>query len=68
VRRAAVLAGLALLISVVPAFLPSANGRQWRVLASRIVLNEPERGVNGATLWPSDHYGVLVDLELTPVQ
>jgi len=68
VRRAAVLASLALLISVVPAFLPSANGRRWRAVSSRIVLNEPERGVNGAALWPSDHYGVLVDLELTPVQ
>ena len=49
-------------------FLISANGRQWRVVASRLVLDEPERGADGATLWPSDHYGVLADLELGPVQ
>ena len=49
-------------------FLRSANGRQWRVVASRLVLDEPERGADGATLWPSDHYGVLPDLELGPVQ
>ena len=49
-------------------FLRSANGRQWRVVSSRIVLDEPERGTDGATLWPSDHYGVLADLELAPVQ
>ena len=49
-------------------FLRSTAERQWRVLSSRIVLNQPERGANGATLWPSDHYGVLADLELAPVQ
>lgn len=49
-------------------FLRSANGRQWRVVSSRVVLDEPERGADGATLWPSDHYGVFADLELAPVQ
>jgi len=49
-------------------FLRSAPGRPWRVLASRIILNQPARHDDGTTLWPSDHYGVLADLELAPVQ
>ncbi|HSE92168.1 MAG TPA: endonuclease/exonuclease/phosphatase family protein [Methylomirabilota bacterium] len=35
-----------------------------RVRASRVVLNTPVREPNGITLWPSDHYGVLAELEL----
>jgi len=35
-----------------------------QVRASRVVLNTPGRLANGAALWPSDHYGVLADLEL----
>ncbi|HSF06136.1 MAG TPA: endonuclease/exonuclease/phosphatase family protein [Methylomirabilota bacterium] len=35
-----------------------------RVRASRIVLDTPGRLANGGVLWPSDHYGVLADLEL----
>ncbi|HET9492197.1 MAG TPA: endonuclease/exonuclease/phosphatase family protein [Methylomirabilota bacterium] len=35
-----------------------------RVRSSRVVLNTPGRLGNGAVLWPSDHYGVLADLEL----
>jgi endonuclease/exonuclease/phosphatase family metal-dependent hydrolase len=34
------------------------------VRASRVVLNTPARLANGGVLWPSDHYGVLADLEL----
>jgi endonuclease/exonuclease/phosphatase family metal-dependent hydrolase len=34
------------------------------VLASRVVLNEPRRRADGTTLWPSDHYGVLADIDL----
>jgi hypothetical protein len=29
-----------------------------------VVLNTPAREPDGTTLWPSDHYGVLVDLDL----
>ena len=35
-----------------------------RVRASRVVLNTPGRLADGGVLWPSDHYGVLADLEL----
>jgi endonuclease/exonuclease/phosphatase family metal-dependent hydrolase len=35
-----------------------------RVLSSRVVLDKPERRRDGSTLWPSDHYGVLADVEL----
>jgi len=35
-----------------------------RVVASRVVLDTPGREPDGGTLWPSDHYGVLADLDL----
>jgi endonuclease/exonuclease/phosphatase family metal-dependent hydrolase len=35
------------------------------VHASRIVLNAPRRLADGTTLWPSDHYGVLAEVEVT---
>jgi endonuclease/exonuclease/phosphatase family metal-dependent hydrolase len=35
-----------------------------RVLASRLVLNAPRRLPDGAALWPSDHYGVLAEVDL----
>ena len=35
-----------------------------RVRASRVVLDTPGRLADGSTLWASDHYGVLADLEL----
>jgi endonuclease/exonuclease/phosphatase family metal-dependent hydrolase len=35
-----------------------------RVRASRVVLNTPGHLANGSALWPSDHHGVLADLEL----
>jgi len=31
------------------------------------VLNAPERLVAGAALWPSDHYGVLAEVEIVPL-
>lgn len=40
-------------------------GGQGRVVGSRVVLDRPERGEDGATLWPSDHYGVLADLAMS---
>ena len=41
---------------------PGANG-SVRILASRLVLNEPRHTKRGV-LWPSDHYGVLSDVEI----
>ena len=35
-----------------------------RVLASRVVLNTPDRRGDGAALWPSDHYGVLAEIDV----
>jgi endonuclease/exonuclease/phosphatase family metal-dependent hydrolase len=37
-----------------------------RVLSSRVVLNTPRVLENGQTLWPSDHYGVLAELDVFP--
>ena len=37
------------------------------VVASRVVLDSPGRDAAGAVLWPSDHYGVLADVRLSPV-
>ena len=44
--------------------VPGARGT-GAVLASRVVLNAPRWYADGTTLWPSDHYGVLAELELT---
>jgi endonuclease/exonuclease/phosphatase family metal-dependent hydrolase len=48
-------------------FVLGGTARTGRVTGSRVVVNTPGR-VDGRTLWPSDHYGVLVDLavEETP--
>jgi len=35
-----------------------------RVRESRVVLATPARRADGSTLWPSDHYGVLAELDL----
>jgi len=35
-----------------------------RVRASRVILDRPGRGVDGKALWPSDHYGVLSEVEV----
>jgi endonuclease/exonuclease/phosphatase family metal-dependent hydrolase len=37
-----------------------------RVVSSRVVLNSPQHLTDGHVLWPSDHYGVLAELELFP--
>ena len=36
------------------------------VLDSRVVVDEPGRLPDGTVLWPSDHFGVLADLQLYP--
>ena len=43
--------------------LPGANGVP-RGLDSRVVLDIPRRRGDGTTLWPSDHYGVLADIDI----
>ncbi len=37
-----------------------------RVLSSRVILDTPRHLPDGKVLWPSDHYGVLADLEVFP--
>jgi endonuclease/exonuclease/phosphatase family metal-dependent hydrolase len=39
-----------------------------RVLSSRVVLNAPRQLPDGTALWPSDHYGVLAEVEVFPPQ
>ena len=34
------------------------------IRASRVVLNQPGRLSDGTVLWPSDHYGVLADVDI----
>lgn len=46
------------------AVVPGARGT-GSVRSSRVVLNAPRRYADGTVLWPSDHYGVLAELELT---
>ena len=50
-------------------FILFLNGRKLMasVLSSRIVLDRPGQLPDGSTLWPSDHYGVLAELEILPV-
>jgi endonuclease/exonuclease/phosphatase family metal-dependent hydrolase len=38
-----------------------------RVLSSRVVLNTPGALDDGQVLWPSDHYGVLAELDVFPL-
>lgn len=37
-----------------------------RVAGSRVVLDAPARRPDGTVLWPSDHYGVLTEIDLQP--
>jgi endonuclease/exonuclease/phosphatase family metal-dependent hydrolase len=37
-----------------------------RVVGSRVVLDAPRQLAEGKVLWPSDHYGVLSELEVIP--
>jgi endonuclease/exonuclease/phosphatase family metal-dependent hydrolase len=46
-------------------FLVPADTVQTRVRSSRLILNKPRVLPNGSPLWPSDHYGVLADLEIS---
>ncbi|HEV8583784.1 MAG TPA: endonuclease/exonuclease/phosphatase family protein [Methylomirabilota bacterium] len=44
-------------------FVVSNGALGAAVRASRVVLDTPARRADGSTLWPSDHYGVLAELE-----
>ncbi len=46
-------------------FLAPGTAVPWRVLSSRVVLDAPGHLPDGRPLWPSDHYGVLAELELS---
>ncbi len=46
------------------AFLLPGREVPGRVVASRVVLDAPRRLEDGTVLWPSDHYGVLSELDV----
>lgn len=47
-------------------FILLLNGQTSKasVRSSRLVFNKPGRLSDGRVLWPSDHYGVLADIDL----
>jgi endonuclease/exonuclease/phosphatase family metal-dependent hydrolase len=45
-------------------FVAPNGGPAPRVRDSRLVLDTPEKRPDGSTLWPSDHYGVLAEVDL----
>lgn len=45
-------------------FILPGTATEGRVRSSRVVLDTPRRLPDGTTLWPSDHYGVLAEVEL----
>jgi endonuclease/exonuclease/phosphatase family metal-dependent hydrolase len=47
-------------------FLVPGEEYRGRVISSRVILNRPQRLPDGTALWPSDHYGVLAELEVFP--
>jgi endonuclease/exonuclease/phosphatase family metal-dependent hydrolase len=48
--------------------LGGRNGNGPIVRSSRLAFDRPGRLQNGAVLWPSDHRGVLAEIEVTPFQ
>ncbi len=47
-------------------FLVPGKDIPGRVLSSRVILNSPRSLEDGEVLWPSDHYGVLTEVEVVP--
>lgn len=45
-------------------FLLPGKTSPGRVYASRVILNTPHRLADGRTLWPSDHFGVLSEVDV----
>ncbi len=44
--------------------LASGTETRGRIRASHVLLNTPHQFPDGRLVWPSDHYGVLADIEL----
>jgi endonuclease/exonuclease/phosphatase family metal-dependent hydrolase len=49
-------------------FLLDGVALSGRVRSSRVVLDTPRPGPRGGVLWPSDHYGVVAEMDLVPRQ
>jgi endonuclease/exonuclease/phosphatase family metal-dependent hydrolase len=51
-------------------FILLLNGKESAaaVRSSRIILDHPGQLPDGTTLWPSDHYGVLAELDINPAK
>jgi endonuclease/exonuclease/phosphatase family metal-dependent hydrolase len=47
-------------------FLQDGTALTGRVRSSRVVLDSPRPRPRGGVLWPSDHYGVVADVEVVP--
>jgi endonuclease/exonuclease/phosphatase family metal-dependent hydrolase len=47
-------------------FLQPGSDFPGRVLSSRVILNTPHHLPDGKVLWPSDHYGVMTEVEVFP--
>lgn len=47
-------------------FLRPGSSALYQVRSSRVVLNTPKQLADGQTLWPSDHYGVLTEFDISP--
>jgi endonuclease/exonuclease/phosphatase family metal-dependent hydrolase len=45
-------------------FILLLNGRQQVASVRRLVLDHPGQLPDGTTLWPSDHYGVLAEVDI----
>lgn len=48
-------------------FLLPGKDFPGQVLSSRVVLDTPQHFQDGIVLWPSDHYGVLTEVEVLPL-
>jgi len=47
-------------------FVKAGDGREATAVSARLVLNIPRTRDDGGALWPSDHYGVFVEVALRP--
>ena len=47
-------------------FVRAGDGREATAVSARLVLNTPGTRDDGGALWPSDHYGVFVEVALRP--
>ena len=47
-------------------FVVAGTDARGTILSSRLVMNAPRFLADAKPLWPSDHYGVLADVDITP--